>query len=843
MRRSVPFVAVLLAACGSAPRPAPPVPVSASPPVDTAAPAPPAPLAPTFKPLPLITWGPAPPGELRAVVPTLTQDLRHQIVRLRFDWARRAVVGSTTLRIAAASASGLREITLDAVGMQIQRVTYRDRPLGFTQRGSALRIALTEPLAPNAVIEITVEYEAVRPARGVYFIDRHAVVWAQGFAEDTRYWVPTVDRIYDKTTWEFIIRVPSRERALSNGRLVGTRRLPGGEVEWHWRLEQPASTYLMSVVVGDYVILRDRWRDVPLGYWTYRDSIEATWRGFGRTPRAVDFMSQWTGVEYPWAKYDQVVAPDFVFGGMENVTAVTMSDDAILHPAWAEPRSNADPLVAHELAHMWFGDFVTMRHWDDAWLSEGFAVFMAAQFVERAHGKAAAAMRRRDAHEETIAADRRNRRPLVYGRWVSDPAEVYFSGHIYPRGASVLWMLQRMLGDSTLRAAVNHYLRTHPYQSVTSADLRRSLEENSRRDLSRFFAQWVYGAGVPAFRVAFAFDSIAKEVALTAVQVQPRDSLTGLFDADVDVEVHTDSGVVTQLVAVRGETTAVKIPVPAPPRSVRWDVGDWLLDVSDFPRLTSMLVWQLEHDPDVLGRIEAIDVLASRVEADGEARSALARAARRDSLWMVRARAVAAFAAIAARDSAREVVLNVTRDSDTRVREAAATALAGAIGHEEAAERLRSLAQGDRSWWVRAAAMRALADVDSVVAIGVARDMLRREEWRDVPRVAALEALGRIGSDEAKTLIIGQLNDGERRGRVAAINALVAHATPPDSAAARLIEPLLDDPDPSIRIAAAGALARLGAAASAQALRARRAKEEEPRVRAALDQAVRRLGS
>jgi HEAT repeat protein len=121
--------------------------------------------------------------------------------------------------------------------------------------------------------------------------------------------------------------------------------------------------------------------------------------------------------------------------------------------------------------------------------------------------------------------------------------------------------------------------------------------------------------------------------------------------------------------------------------------------------------------------------------------------------------------------------------------------------------------------------------------------MLRREEWRDVPRVAALEALGRIGSDEAKTLIIGQLNDGERRGRVAAINALVAHATPPDSAAARLIEPLLDDPDPSIRIAAAGALARLGAAASAQALRARRAKEEEPRVRAALDQAVRRLGS
>jgi aminopeptidase N len=780
---------------------------------------------------------------LRAVVPTLTQDLRHQIVRLQFDWARHAVVGSTTLRIAAVSTSALREITLDAVGMQIQRVIHRDRPLGFAHEGSTLRIALADPLPPNAVIEITIDYETVRPSRGVYFIDRQGVVWAQGFAEDTRYWVPTVDRIYDKTTWEFVIRVPSKERALSNGRLVAMRRLPGGDVEWHWRLEQPASTYLMSVVAGDYVILRDRWRDVPLGYWTYRDSIDATWRGFGRTPRAVDFMSQWTGLEYPWAKYDQVVAPDFIFGGMENVTAVTMSDDAILHPAWAEPRSNADALVAHELAHMWFGDFVTMRHWDDAWLSEGFAVFMAGQFVERAHGKAAGVMRRRDAHEETIAADRRNRRPLVYGRWVNDPAEVYFSGHIYPRGASVLWMLQRLLGDSTLRAAINHYLRTHPYQSVTSGDLRRSLEEISRRDLSRFFAQWVYGAGVPAFRVSCEFDSIAKEVALTAIQVQPRDSLTGLFDVDVDIEVRTDSGVVTQLVTVRGETTAVRIPVPAPPRSIRWDAGDWLLDVADFPRLTSMLVWQLEHDPDVLGRIEAIDALASRVETESEARSALARAARRDSLWMVRARAVTAFAPIVGRDSARELVLSVTRDSDTRVREAAATALAGAIGHEEAAARLRSIAQGDRSWWVRAAAIRALPDVDSAVAIDVARDMLRREEWRDIARVAALEALGRIRSDEVKAVIIEQLNDGDRRGRVAAISALAAQATPPDSVSARLIAPLLDDADPSVRIAAAGALARFGTAASVQALQARRAKEQEPRVRAALDQAVRRLGS
>ena len=837
-------MALVVAACASTPRPVPPLPVTPSPRVDTAPPALPAPSAPAFKPLPLITWGPPPPGELKAVVPELTQDVRHQIVRLRFDWTRRAVIGSTTLRIAAVAGRGsLDAITLDAVDLRIQRVTSRDRPLGFSQDGATLRVRLGEPLAPGAVVEVTIDYEAVRPERGVYFIDRRHVVWAQGFAEDTRYWIPTVDRLYDKTTWEFFVRVPATERALSNGRLVGTQRLPDGDVEWHWRLDQPASTYLMSVVAGDYVVLRDRWRDISLGYWTYRDSIEATWRGFGRTPRALEFFSQWTGVHYPWAKYDQIVAPDFVFGGMENVTAVTMADDAILHPAWAEPRSSAEQLVAHELAHMWFGDYVTMRHWDDAWLSEGFAVFMAAMYVERSQGPAAGGMRRREAHEETIAADRRNRRPLVYGRWVADPAEVYFSGHIYPRGGSVLQMLRRVLGDSTLRVGLNRYLREHPYQSVTSADLRRALEQASGLDLSRFFAQWVYGAGVPAFRVSWAFDSVRNEVALTAVQVQPRDSLTGLFEVDVDVEVLTDSGLVRQVAAVRGETTSVIIPVPSAPRSIRWDAGDWLLDLADFPRPTAMLAWQLAHDSDVLGRIEAIEALAPRAETEAHARDAIVRVARDDSLWMVRARAVAALAPVVSQDSARVAVLGATRDSDARVREAAALALARAAGNADALGRLRALASNDRSWWVRAAAVRAMVSVDSLVALDVARDMLRHRVWRDLARVAALEALGRIHSPEARALIVEQLGEGARAGRVAAIEALAAHSARGDTAASRLLEPLLDDVDPFVRAAAAGALGRVGDATASAALRARRAAEQEPRVRNALDQAIRRLGS
>jgi aminopeptidase N len=256
-----------------------------------------------------------------------------------------------------------------------------------------------------------------------------------------------------------------------------------------------------------------------------------------------------------------------------------------------------------------------------------------------------------------------------------------------------------------------------------------------------------------------------------------------------------------------------------------------------------MLVWQLAHDADVVGRVEAIDALGARLEREADARQAVVTAVRDDSLWMVRARAVAALATLTAQDSVRAAVLSGTRDPDARVREAAALALARASGHADAANRLRALANNDRSWWVRTAAMRAIETVDSTIAFDVARAMVQHEEWRDMARVAALDALGRIRSPESRAIIVEHLTSGGRPGRIAAIDALAAHAGRVDSTAARVIEPMLDDPDPFIRAAAAGALARIGDASTVETLRAHRTSEQEPRVRAALDQALRRLGT
>jgi aminopeptidase N len=832
MKRSALALALLAAACAPHAAPAPaPEPAAAAP---ATAPAPPAaPVAvmdtgPAFRPLPLVTWGPTPPGTPHAERQH-DFDLQHQAVHVRFDWPRHAVVGTTTLRVAAVDRP-LSAVALDAVGMEIGRVTdAAGRTLRHDYDGHTLTVHLRAPVAAGAATGFTVAYQAVRPKKGAYFIDRQHVMWTQGETEDTRYWVPTYDYPDDKTTWEFFVTTAANEKALSNGRLAGSRPVPGG-VEWHWTQERPASTYLYSVVTGNYVVVQDHWNEVPVDYWTYPDSVEAARRGFGRTPAAIDVFSRKTGVPYPWAKYDQSVTPDYIFGGMENVTATTQLDDGILHPAWAEPNANADGLMAHELGHQWYGDLLTTKDWGHIWLNEGFATFMEQTFREADRGVDEGAWDRMGAQEQVLRADRAARRPIVFNRWVVDPLEVFFSGHIYPKGATILQMMRHRLGEDRFWRAMNLYTTRHAYQNVVSDDLRQAFDESTGESWAPFFAQWVYAAGFPAFRVRARYDAAAGTVRLTADQVQPVDSLTPYFNADVDVEVLTDRGPVRQVVAVRGQHTEATLAVPAEPRSIRFDEGGWLLKVLDFPRSTAMLAYQLQHDGDVIGRAEAVAELARRT-GDVAALAALAAASHGDRFWGVRQRATQALAAFAAHADAQAAVLAATRDPDPRIRVSAAGALARFSGAAVTA-RLGELVNGDPSRFVHGTAIISYATVDPEGALPFIRSMLGRESWVDVERSAAVQALGMVDRPESFEMVMQYLAPRWTRPvRTTAIAALVQRAHGREAQAARAIEPLLnEESDLFVRSAAAQALGELKQPSSAAALEARRRVEAESRV-------------
>ncbi|HEY8309190.1 MAG TPA: M1 family metallopeptidase, partial [Gemmatimonadaceae bacterium] len=622
-------------------------------------------------------------------------------------------------------------------------------PLKYDYDGDTLKVHLARPLSARARTSFTIDYEAIKPKKGAYFIDRNHYLWTQGETEDNRYWIPTYDHPDDKTTWEISVITEPGEKALSNGKLVSSRPVKGGVV-WNWSQQRPASTYLMSVVTGNYTIVTDHWHNVPVEYWTYPDSVAAAKLGFGKTPDAIDVFSRKLGVPFPWAKYAQSVVPDFIFGGMENVSATTQNDDGILHPAWAEPQFNADGLMSHELGHQWFGDLLTTRDWSHAWLNEGFATFMEQTYREASGGVDEGTWDRLDAQLQTIDADRRNRRPIVYAKYVSDPIEAFFSGHIYPKGATVLQMLRHQLGDSVFWAAMHHYATSHMFGNVVTSDLERAFEESTGRNYKTFFDQWVYGAGLPVFRVSSAYDAATRRLTLHADEIQPRDSLTGFFDADVDVEVLTDAAPVRGSMNVHDGKGDLSLTLPSTPRAIEWNKGAWVLAITDFPRSTAMLDYELAHSDDVASRFDALVQLAARKD-DPAAVRAIADAATTMQFWGIRTNALRALTAFPSDPVARAAIVVATRDSSSRIRQSAFAALGSFPGSETDAL-LTAAVRGDASPIVRGVALAAYLKADGDAALPLAAEVMAQTSWHNVLRVPSLSVLKGMQSDAAHTL-------------------------------------------------------------------------------------------
>jgi aminopeptidase N len=792
-------------------------------------------VVPPFQTAPLISWGPAPAGTPHAERQH-PYDLFHQVIHVRFDWKRHAVVGRTTLSIRPTGAP-LTEASFDAVDMTFSSVTDGSgKTLAHTYANGSITVKFANPVKDS--VSVAIEYQTVKPRAGVYFIDRNHYLWTQGETEDNRFWVPTYDYPNDRTTWEMLITTDADEKALSNGRLIGTKKTADG-VEWHWSQEQPASTYLMSVSTGKYEIVRDDWENIPIGYWTYPDSIEAAKRGFGATPRAIAVYSRKTGVRYPWAKYDQSVAPDYIFGGMENVTATTQLDNGILHPAWAEPNANADGLVAHELGHQWYGDLLTTKTWAHIWLNEGFATFMEQIFREEDKGKDEGDWNRVDSHNQVIMADRNARRPLVYDRYVNNPLELFLTGHIYPKGATVLQMLRHQLGDSLFWASMHRYTVDHMYGNVTSADLQKAFEQTTGRSFEQFFKTWVYGAGMPAYHVMWATGANPLELALSVDETQPRDSMTNFFDADVDVQVLTARGAVNGKVQMRNGHGNLHLPLPSEALAIIWDKGDWMLDVYDFPRSTKMLAYQLLHADDAIARGEAVSELAERLDQE-EAVTALATAADTDRFWAVRQRALKAIASVATYSGAQKAILDrAEKDPDARVRQMAVYAMAH-MGMS-ARPHLEAIAANDPSLYVRGTAVESLASSAGDDALPTIRRTITIDSWQDVMRSSAIVALASVKSPEAWDILMPYIRKGVYVDtRTTAISVLKDKAMESGRKAelARALEPLLNDQFYQVRQWAAGTPGELGEKSSLPALRARAKLEAESRVLGMIQQAI-----
>lgn len=747
-------------------------------------------------------------------------DLVDQRIALRgFDWDSTSFEGRVVTTLLARR-PGLDSVILDA-GAKLRITRIADgagRTLRFATHGDTLVVFPAAPVPFGDTTRFTITYHGqVKNGDGLTFIQpegrphRPRQIWSQGEDHNNHFWFPTYDFPNDKMTWSLEATVPGGFTAVSNGTLTLDRRNADGTRTMGWRQNRPSATYLVSLIVAPLVKIHDAWHGVPVDYYVYKEDSARAPRLFHRTPDMIDVYSALTGLPYPWAKYAQTTVADF-FGGMENVSATTLVDWLPDSRAYADRPWYDWILIPHELAHQWFGDYVTTENWANMWLNEGFAEFMPGQYWEKRLGRHAADDYYLDEYRQFMQLDARRRMPLAADG----------SNNIYPKGALVLRMLQRVLGPERFWVAIHRYLVDHAYDNATTDDLRQAVLDATGENLAWFWDEWMYQAGYPELTVTAAYDSAGSRLTLQVKQTQvdsAKADSTGLrfvtpevFRMPLTIRVGTRSGDLVQQAELDQREQTIVIPdVKSAPTMVIFDDGNTILKKLTFDQPTAWLATQLERDPDLWNRLWAIEQLAAR-RSDSAAAAALARAAVSADYFLTRAQAAEAL------DSAPAAIAlpaleRALRDTSAQVRTAALTPLA-TLGGGRALELARDAWSRDTSYEVRGRALQTLALLDTsgrheVIARGLAtpsyRDAIANGALGAIIQVNdtgfigqvdsavgnaiepsfVLAILGARGSARALDLLMGHLDDDRAAVRRWALVA-VENALPDTVATARL---------------------------------------------------------
>ena len=759
-------------------------------------------------------------------------DLQHQKIAISFDVDQRSMAGevTTTLVVTGQPTDAIR---LDASNLVIDGAwDARGKRLRFTADTAAVSVRLGRRAAVGDTVVFTIAYHG-KPERGMYFVPRRRTMWTQGEAIETRSWVPTYDAPNDKTTWEILVTADTSMSVLSNGRLVGvSKTTDGGHQVWHWSQEKAASTYLYSIVAGPYVFLRDNWRGIPVEYFVAPDTIPATWRTFGETPSMIEIYSRVLGVNYPWAKYDQAIIPDFTFGGMENVSATTQTD-LVLHGSGGEPLSGGRGLNAHELAHQWFGDLTTTATWAHIWLNEGLTTYMESVQEEKSRGWEAAEWNWMNQQLGAMGADQNQARPLVLGEEAGqDPINLFFSGHVYPKGAQVAHQLRRLLGDSVFWAGMKRFLTDNGYKPVETRDYAIAMEKVSGKDLDWFFDQWAYGIGFPKVKVTRAWDEGSKTLSLTVSETQAIDSTHPFFRFPATIRVVTRDSVVRLEIMVTEQGQRFPLALPGTPLRFRFDEGGWLLGTVTTDQTVEELADQARHDLEFRARYWALTQLDKKPDSAAvEARRFLALS---DASEHMRQEAIRQLSADP-NPVSRSIVMAGLADPSDLVRGQAI----GSIGRMDSAGAQKAavdLIQHDRSFYVQQQALNIYDPSIAAEGTSLLMDRVKNGGSLGVRLTAAGRLLKKPDAEGAAAVEALTATAEPRNGRQTAINILSMW---PDKARATAVATrFLNDGDPLFAVTAVGILARVGGEAGKTTLRQALAGETRVTVRAAIQQAL-----
>lgn len=633
-------------------------------------------------------------------------------------------------------------LELDAKGMEIKRVALVGKTGGmsdlkYVNTGLKLYITLDKTYTAGEKYTVYIEYisypneleargsAAIREAKGLYFINpdgsepnKPTQVWTQGETEATSVWCPIIDKPNQKCTQETYMTVPQKWVTLSNGRLVKQTKNSDGTRTDYWSMELPHSPYLFFMGAGDFAVVKDSYKGKEVSYYVDKEYESVARKIFGNTPEMMGYFSKLTGVEYPWVKYGQMVAHDYVSGAMENTTATLHQENAQQNARELADGNAWESTVSHELFHQWFGDYVTAESWSNLTVNESFADYAQTLWDEYKYGKDAGDAENFSGQLQYLGNPMDAQKVLV--RFYYADKEDMFDRVTYQKGGRILNMLRNYLGDSAFFKGLNNYLVTNKFKNGEAHQLRLALEEVSGRDLTWFFNQWYFGNGHPKLEIDYAYDDAAGKVTVNIKQTQNGNA----FKLPMAIDVYNGRKKERYNIWMENKEQSFTFPYTTRPELVNVD-GDKVLlcTKKENNKTLEQYIHQYQYAGNYLDRREAI-------EFAGNLRNATAadfiKKALNDNYFGLRILALDQAEKLIAdptyKSSFEGLIRNIAKNDPKKKVKARAIQLLG-IYANKSDKPLFEQGTRDESYSVAGASLNALALVDEKAAFTTARQL------------------------------------------------------------------------------------------------------------------------
>ncbi len=627
-----------------------------------------------------------------------TIDLLHTKLDLSFDWEKEEVVGKADLTLTPYFYP-TSIVELDAKGFTFNSIQLADgTTLRYEYDGRKVVIQLPGTYTKKDTIRLAIDYiaqprpdggsDAITSDKGLFFInprgeegDKPQQIWTQGETENNSRWFPTVDKPNERCTQEMYLTVEDRFLTLSNGLLLSSTKNDNGTRTDYWKMDQPHAPYLFMIAIGEFAKVEDTpYNEKPVNYYVEPEFEAHAKAIYPHTPEMLGFFSEVTGTEYPWSKYSQVIVRDFVSGAMENTTGVIFGDFIQHTERELIDELINEKIVAHEMFHHWFGDFVTCESWANLTLNEGFANYSEYLWLEHKYGRDEADQHLLEEWEGYLSSAREGIHPLIHYGYADK--ENMFDAHSYNKGGAVLHMLRKTIGDEAFFAGLQRYLQDNAYSAVEVDELRMAFEDVTGEDLHWFFDQWYMNEGQPTLNIDYGYDVDTKEAVVTVKQTQDGRKMPPIFQllTEIDIYLPGQDAPVRHKVFIDQRQQEVRLPAATAPALVIFDAERSILAKWEDNKTQDQLAYQFLNAPLFLDRYQALNEL----EDNYPAFDAILQKALQDPFYGIRALALNRLSEETSSSVSLELVAKLAEEDDhSEVRSTALMALTE-IGHDQA---------------------------------------------------------------------------------------------------------------------------------------------------------------